>query len=404
MRTNSYLIYCFFLILAAGITTSCEKGSPEKEFLKGGEGIYTGRPEALESFAGYKRTKLAWYLVSDPKINKAKVFWNNPTLPDGQSSSPGDRNPGRDSLVIDIQRTSGNQLIEVVIDRLLEGVYTFNVFTFDKDGNNSIKSEVIGEAYGDTYQSSISNRPIDSAEYHASTKAVHIKWFGVAQQAVVVNIEYTDIFNQLKKLAVKKAGSGAFNERDVLPNYKNGTAFKYRTGYSPTASGIDTFYTDYREVVPTLYIPPPPPPAGPSNLALGTKVSASSSATQALTDGDRSNTARWQPNSGERADLNVWFYVDLLTVKEFNSTHIYFTKDPARITYHEVLYTDASVIDVNTKWKRAYIKFGAPDAEEINSGLKDGTANPKARYVKVNIGLRDEATNINVSELEIYKK
>lgn len=397
MKTNPYLKHCFFLFLVTWILSSCEKGSPEKEFLKA-EGIYTGRPENLQTFAGFKRTKLAWYLVSDPKINKAKVFWSNPTLPEGQSPTPGNRNPGRDSVVIDIQRTSGNQLIEVVIDRLLEGVYTFNVLTYDKDGHSSVKSEVIGEAYGDTYQSSISNRPLDSAEYHTAAKEVKIKWFGVAQQAIIVDVEYTNVLGQLQTKQITKNSSGVFLERDVLPNYKEGTAFRYRTGYLPTATGIDTFYTDHRTVTPTLYIPPPPAPVD-ENLAKGTKVTASSSATQALTDGDRSNTAKWQPSSGERADLNVWFYIDMLTAKDITTTQVYFTKDPGKITYYEVLTTTATAIDANTKWKRAFIKFGAPSAEDINTFTK-----VQARFVKVNIGLRDDGTNINVSEIEVYNK
>lgn len=404
MKLNQYLKHCFLLVLIAGVFASCEKGAPEAEFLKGGEIIYTGKPEALESFAGYKRAKLAWYLVSDPKINKAKVFWTNPALPEGEVPAPGDRSPGRDSVVIDIQRTSGAQLIEVIIDRLKEGVYTFDVYTYDKDGHSSIKSEEIGEVYADTYQSSISNRPLDSAEYHSTTKEVKLKWFGVAQQAIVIDLEYTGVSGQLQTVQIDKVSfdprkPGVFLERDILPDYKDGTSFRYRTGYLPTATAVDTFYTEYREVTPTLYIPPPPPPSGPANLALNGKIEASSSKTQALTDGDRSNAAKWQPSSGERADLNVWFYVDLGSAMDITTTQVYFTKDPGKITFYEVLTTTEATIGASTKWKRAFIKFGAPDEEDINVFTK-----VQARYVKVNIGLRDEATNINVSELEVYNK
>ncbi len=404
MRANHIFKYCVLLILTTGLFASCEKGAPEAEFLKGGETIYTGKPESLESFPGYKRNKLTWALVSDPKINKVKVFWNNPALPDGTVPGPGVRNPGKDSVVMDIQRTSGNQLVEVIIDRLDEGVYTFDVYTYDKDGHSSIKSEVIGEVYADTYQSSISNRPLDSAEYHTTTKEVKLKWFGVSQQANVVDVEYTDIAGQLRTVQITKVvfdprKPGVFLDRNVLPDYKEGTSFKYRTGYLPTSTAIDAFYTDYREVMPTLYVPPPPPPSGPANLALTTKVTASSSATQALTDGDRSNAAKWQPSSGERADLNVWFYVDLGSSMDITTTQVYFTKDPNKITYYEVLTTTEATVGTSTKWKRAFIKFGAPDAEDKNVFNK-----LQARYVKVNIGLRDESSNINVSELEVYNK
>jgi hypothetical protein len=149
--------------------------------------------------------------------------------------------------------------------------------------------------------------------------------------------------------------------------------------------------------VPTLYMPPPPPPSGPANLALNTTVTTSSSSGTPLTDGDRSNTTKWQPSSGERADLNVWFYADLGSAQDMTSTQVYFTKDPGKITYYEVLYTADATIGSSTKWNRAFIKFGPPDAEDINAFNR-----VQARYVKVNIGLKDSGTNINVSELEVY--
>jgi hypothetical protein len=401
MKINKFLRYCFLLILPAAMLASCEK-APQEEFMKGGEIIYTGKPDSLQSFAGYKRNKLTWYLVSDPKISKAKVFWNNPVLPEGRTQGPNDRNPGRDSVIIDIQRTSGKQLVEVNIDRLEEGVYTFDVYTYDKNGNTSIKSEVIGEVYAETFQNSISNRSLDSAEYYTTLNEVKLKWFGVAQQAVVVDLNYTDVSGQLKSIQITKVifdprKPGAFVDRDILPDYKEGTAFQYRTGYLPVPTAIDTFFTGFREVVPTLYMPPPPPPSGPANLALNTTVTTSSSSGTPLTDGDRSNTTKWQPSSGERADLNVWFYADLGSAQDMTSTQVYFTKDPGKITYYEVLYTADATIGSSTKWNRAFIKFGPPDAEDINAFNR-----VQARYVKVNIGLKDSGTNINVSELEVY--
>lgn len=60
----------------------------------------------------------------------------------------------------------------------------------------------------------------------------------------------------------------------------------------------------------------------------GTDVTTNSSGGTGLTDGDRSNASKWQPSSGEQADLNVWFYVDLGESKDINKTQVYFTKDP----------------------------------------------------------------------------
>jgi hypothetical protein len=392
----------FFMVIAGIFFSACDKLAPEEEFLADGEKIYTGRPEGVTSFSGRERIKLQWYLVSDPKISKVVITWNNPSAPAGTTPVPGARTPGKDSLILNIHRIPGMQLVETNIDRLIEGVYNFTIYTYDKEGHKSVKTEVIAEAYASTYENSISNRPIDSAEYDAAKKQVRVKWFGVAQQAVVIDAEYTDNNGVLRnKKIVKVATAGntpVFLGRDTLINYKSGTTFKYRTGFLPTATSLDTVYTDFKVVTPTLYVPPPPPPPV-SNLAIGTKVTASSSATQALTDGSQANTNKWQPSGDDRADLNVWFYIDLGAAKDINETRLYFTNHKDRITYYEVLTTDAAIVDTKTKWKRAFIKLEAPEAEDIQTFNK-----VKARYVKVNIGTKDEGTNVNVSEIEVYNQ
>jgi hypothetical protein len=408
MYINQNLRYFFFLILAGCFTSCSKQDATYSDFLKNGEIVYNGKPEQLEVLPGNNRAQLQWYIVSDPKITKAKIFWNNPAQIDGKDPEPGERIGGRDSVEINIQRSSGTDSVKVLIDRLKEGIYTFDVFMYDNAGHSSVKSEVIGNVYGDTYQNSISNRPLNTAllDTTESKSDVYLEWFGVAQQAVKIDLKYTDVSGTSKTIHMQKVvnpsdpRSGMIWETtDTLWNYKEGELFTYRTAYLPEPNSIDTFYTDYVEVSNIGYFIPPPPPTVSSNLALGTKVTASSSATQALTDGDRSNAAKWQPNSGERADLNVWFYVDLGESMDINKTQVYFTKDPNKITFYEVLYTTEATIGSSTKWTRAFIKLESPDAEDIN------TFNTvKARYVKVNIGLRDSGTNINVSELEVYNE
>jgi F5/8 type C domain. len=357
-------------------------------YIKNGEIVFTGKVDSLVALPGRNRLQLKWLLVSDPKITKCKVFWND----------------GADSLLVPVQRTDGTDTIKVNINNLAEGLYTFEVYTYDDAGHSSVKAVVTGTVYGENYINSISNRALDSAIYHPDGKYAEIKWFGIAQQAKVVEVLYTDtlghpVTHRITTIIVptSKVDIG-FADRDTLHAYEDGTTFKYRTGYLPAANAIDTFFTDYREISTTLYVPPVIP-TGPANLALGTTVTASSSATQALTDGDRSNAAKWQPSSSERADLNVWFYVDLGSSMDINTTQVYFTKDPGKITYYEVLYTTEATITTSTKWTRAFIKLESPDAEDINTFTK-----VKARYVKVNIGLKDSGTNINVSELEVYNE
>lgn len=385
-RTLIQYIAIGLFMLFIGSLFSCTKMRDNiQPFIASGEIIYTGKVDSLIANPGKNRVQLVWLLVSDPKITHCKVFWND----------------GLDSLNVPVHKTDKTDTIKVVIDSLNEGLYSFDVFTYDDAGHSSVKAQVTGTVYGENFSSSIFNRSIDSAEYHPLSKDVQIKWFGIAAQAASLDINYTDTnglarFKHITKVISDTLKPAAFLERDTLPGYLDGTNFTYRTGYLPTANAIDTFFTDYKEVTPTLYIPPPPP-TGVSNFALGGKVTASSSANQFVTDGDREGTNKWQPSSSDRTDLNVWIYVDLGEVYNINTTQIYFTKDPSKITYYEVLYTSDVVVTSGTAWKRAFFKDGPPDAEDI---MNFNTVS--AKFVKVNIGLRDSGSNINVSEIEVY--
>jgi hypothetical protein len=390
MKVNRYIKKCVLLTLTGGLLASCEVGAPHEEFMNLGEIIYVGKPEALEALPGENRNKLKWVLVSDPKIKKAKVFWNNPASPEGQSPVAGQRNPGPDSMVVDIVRTGENQPVELLIDRLQEGVYTFDVYTLDKDGNSSIKTEVIGEVYGQSYQGSIANRPLNSAVFNPATKEVTLNWFGVAQQAVVIEVAYTDEAGAEKVMAVTKVypdprKPGVFLDQTMLPAYKAGTAFKYRTGYLPVAAAIDTFYTGYTEVT-DVYV----------NLALGKNVFKSSDGSSGrapnAVDGDY--ITKWEPSSSDRSDKNTWITVDLGTALPFNEVDLYYTKDQAKVTGYEIWYSDD-----NATWKTAYTSSGSPQSVQ-NVRFPRITA----RYVRLSHTLQDTGSNVNLGELEVWNK
>ncbi|WP_114781865.1 DUF4998 domain-containing protein [Botryobacter ruber] len=400
MKISQYLKSSFILFFAGGLLASCELDPAHEEFLNRDEVVYVGKPEALTSYAGNHRNKLSWLLVSDTKINKAKIYWNNPALAEGDTPIEGQRNPGRDSLIIDIDRTAGTQAMDIVIDRLREGVYTFEVYTFDKDKNSSIRTEAIGEVYGNTYQSSISNRPLNRAEYFPKTKKVALSWFGVSQQAVIMDVEYTDISGAQKTMHITKVPDPKdsrkphlFVESDTIPNFKAGTTFRFRTGYLPAPAAIDTFYTAYTEVETEEPYEEPPVP---ENLALGKNVEKSSDSSSGrasnIVDGDR--TSMWQPLSGDRSDLNTWVSIDLETPQEFNEIVLFYSKDPHRVTAYEILYSDD-----NENWQVAYAKASAATSEELIQFPKI-----TARYVKLSQTLDSSGANVNLAEFEVWNK
>ncbi|MBC9932638.1 DUF4998 domain-containing protein [Chitinophaga qingshengii] len=207
-----------------------------KQFLDGGEIIYTGKVDSLKVFPGKNRVLLSWYLVSDPKITKCRVYWNQ----------------RGDSAEVAVKRTGGTDTIRLFLDKLPENIYTFQVYTYDNAGHSSVKEEVIGNAYGDAYIATLSNRPVRSAKYDAVKKETTIWWFGVNNQVQSVEISYTNNAGAETKM-VQVADSVPANPRDPLefrasvklPDYKAGTSLKYRTSYKPVKVAIDTFYTAY---------------------------------------------------------------------------------------------------------------------------------------------------------------
>lgn len=235
-------IVCFVglwmgIILLPG---ACGKMSSNYEdFIKDGEIVYTGRVEGLTAYPGRNRVKLSWALVSDPKITLCKVFWNN----------------GADSLSVPVKKTGKVDTIQVVVNNLNEGLYSFQVYTYDNEGHSSVKSEIAGVSYGDNYANSIFNRSLKSAKKAPNGKDIWLEWFGAAQQTAVVEVNYTNGGGQPATLLLTErfdnlGRSRGFSNTDTLYNYKLGATFNYRTGFLPGKEAIDTFYTSYKAVTP----------------------------------------------------------------------------------------------------------------------------------------------------------
>lgn len=240
MKPSLLLLLSILLVLTAA---SCEKMEDSySKYLKDGEVIYPGKADSLVAFPGNKRIGLQWLIMSDPKIIKAVVYWKNHA----------------DSLVVPIKKTSKVDTIKVILPGMEEGLYTFDVYTYDKDGNRSIGNQIIGEVFGESYQRTISNRLIRTVTWlnlpqqgvTPAFKGAEIAWYGVNAQAVFIDISY-----------IKEDGSSAtlreepvrvfgrlplFRETTRLPNSKPNSTISYRTAYLPYELAIDTFYTEVK--------------------------------------------------------------------------------------------------------------------------------------------------------------
>lgn len=220
MKKQTYVYVLFFLFLAA-----CSKMDDYREkFTDGHERLYTGKADSVKVFPGKNRVLLKWLYVADPKVKKAKVFWNN----------------RHDSSSIDVVRTSGVDTIKFMINNLAEGNYNFEIISYDADGNASVTVNKPGVVFGESYQAALLNRLVKKAEM--KTGYAEVTWYSADQEALITEVKYQNL-------------AGNIITKSVLPGmdtlkleaYQSGTKFEFRTLYLPDSSAIDTFYTTWQQ-------------------------------------------------------------------------------------------------------------------------------------------------------------
>ncbi|WP_018625996.1 DUF4998 domain-containing protein [Niabella aurantiaca] len=220
MKKIEPLILILFL-LAGGVFSGCSKmDDTYKEFLDYGQQKYPGKPVSAKVSPGYKRMILSWANSSDPKVTRAMVYWNNRT----------------DSLEVALDPSKDSTYLP--FNNMPEATYVFEIYTFDDEGNRSVKTEVIGKVYGDFYKSTLLSRPIYDAT--VVSDSLWIVWGGISDTAIVgTEVLFKDKDNVTRKYFVDKSIL-----LSQFPDFPRGT-IQYRTVYVPGLFAIDTFYTEW---------------------------------------------------------------------------------------------------------------------------------------------------------------
>lgn len=219
MKRLSIIIIVSVLLISGGVfLNSCSKmDDTYKEYLDYGQSKYPGKPDLARVLPGYNRMLLTWMNSADPKVTRAKIYWNN----------------GSDSIEVPISPAMDS--IKIPFNSMPEGPYIFEIYTFDKEGNRSVKAEAIGRVYGDVYKSRLLSRPINDAT--VVNDSLNILWGGLSDTTIIgTEVTYTDNLNRPRKFFVDKSILLSMN-----PNFPRGT-IEYRTVYLPPNS-IDTFFT-----------------------------------------------------------------------------------------------------------------------------------------------------------------
>lgn len=230
LQKSSLYIVVLFVICTF---FACTKMDDYKKYTEGGEISYTGKIDSLKIYSGKNRVLVEGLFIADPKITECIIYWNS----------------GKDSLVVPINRTENVDTLRVLIEDIEENVHNFEVVTVDNFGNRSIPVHSIGTSYGDLFQSSLLNRPINKYELFAGDLSMDLNYgsMDLTTGVFATEVTYTGSDNEERSFRLPIEESSV-----LLEDYKMGSDFKYRTLYLPDTASIDTFYTDYASVVPSV--------------------------------------------------------------------------------------------------------------------------------------------------------
>lgn len=223
MKSNTLLISTIVAILF--IFLGCGKMDDSyREFLKG-ETIYIAKADSMKVRSGNKRIELSWLLLSDPKVIKYKIFWDNRS----------------DSIENNVTKTADVDTIRLIINNIAEGTHEFEIYTYDKYGNSSIKATVIGKVYGSHYASTL--LPVFAKSVDRSEKDMVITWPDPGPTLSGIDIRYYDNAHVLKEVHANSKESTS-----TLKEFPRFGEFEYKTSFLPEPDALDTFYTDYTTI------------------------------------------------------------------------------------------------------------------------------------------------------------
>ncbi|MCD0486663.1 hypothetical protein LPB86_00365 [Pedobacter sp. MC2016-14] len=224
MKTRLYII----MAIAGGCAfMACKRmDSTYKQYVVNSGVIYPGKATAPVLHSGDNRVRITWLRGSDPKVVRAKVYWNNYT----------------DSIEFAVP--ADKDTVGITIPNVPENFYSFIIKTFDSKGNVSVPVELSGSVYGERYRSNLLPRPLLTNTVNlANTLGLQFNDLPSGTTIVGSEVEYTTTTNLLKVVRVKASDLAL-----QLADYKKGTSYRIRTLHLPDPVALDTFRTNYQVV------------------------------------------------------------------------------------------------------------------------------------------------------------
>ncbi|GHE33860.1 DUF4998 domain-containing protein [Sphingobacterium griseoflavum] len=203
------------------------------DYLENAERVYPGRVDSISFKPGYNRAAIQSLISTDARVVKMRISWGA----NGIFETP--------ILAEDIATYK-----DILIPTIEEGIYTFDIRTYDSEGNQSMRAEVFGRVYGPNYSANLNNRIIE--QIRKENQDLIVNWIPESGDSTLRGIE-------ISYLTLTGDSATVFSEAAIhqtrLPNYKPDTRINYRTLFKPTSLAIDMFYAPTQNIDPVSYLP-----------------------------------------------------------------------------------------------------------------------------------------------------
>lgn len=202
-----------------------------RDYLENAEKVYPGRVDSLLFRPGNNRAAIRSLMSTDSRVVKMSVSWG--------FGGHFETNVSPEDIA---------NYKEVVIPEIEEGIYTFDIRTFDSEGNSSMRAEIFGRVYGAGYVENLNNRIINNIR--PSEGGLLINWFSESADSTLLGTVVTYMTDAGDSARII---TGPASNQTILPDHKAGSEFTFSTRYKPTSLAIDTFYATLQTIDPADY-------------------------------------------------------------------------------------------------------------------------------------------------------
>ena len=226
------IIYSLLFLSALFLWGCDSQDDTYRQFIVPGGYNYPAKAQHVETRSGYLKVELSWAKSLDPAVKYAKLYWDN----------------YRDSLDVDYSKAKDGR-IKVVVDKLEDRSYTFNIVNFDQSRNRSLPYEVTVAPYGDGWLSTHAERRVATAEMEG-TDAIVTMGNPMGEMAAT-KFRYR---NSSGNIVEYEKTLSAEDFSIALPSAMKGKYFEYQSSFCPEA-GIDTVWTGnwIKSAIPISY-------------------------------------------------------------------------------------------------------------------------------------------------------